>query len=55
METKKLAEIVYRMLTKQKFSDWYMNGRFDKHISGDGLDAPTKEEILKDIEKMLPQ
>ncbi len=46
------AEDILNTLEKQRFADWYNNGRFDSYICGD-LPKISKEEILDDVKKMF--
>lgn len=45
------VQSIFDTLTTQRFYDWYM-GKFDDWISGEE-NAPTKEEILKDIKQLF--
>lgn len=52
MNEEQLQKIL-NLLEKQRFADWYnKGGRFDDYITGE-LNAPSKEEILEDLKKML--
>lgn len=46
-----IVELVYEMLTKQRFVDWY-EGKFVDHIGGEE-DCASKQEILSDLKKLL--
>lgn len=45
------TDVVYEMLTKQAFSDWYEKDFVD-HLQGED-DAKSKKEILADLKKMI--
>ena len=57
MTKRQIAEQILRGLESQKFADWYGDGgTFEGYISGDAKyleKLPTKETILRDIEKMF--
>jgi hypothetical protein len=51
------SEIILDVLTSQRFASWYASpgepaGRFEAFITCDD-NAPTREEILNDIEQMF--
>lgn len=50
-EPKVTTERVYDMLFSQRFTEWYLT-RFEAHVGG-GEDAPSKNEILKDLKRLL--
>lgn len=54
MITQEVLERVFKMMCRQNFADWYNSGRFDAFISGvtEG-EAPTKEQVLSDLGRML--
>jgi hypothetical protein len=53
MNKKEIAIRILNRLESQKFADWYNpGGKFDDYITGE-LKAPTKQEILNEIEKMF--
>jgi hypothetical protein len=52
MNNDEIANKIYEALNKQAFADWYNDGRFDSHITGE-LHCPSKEEIIADIKKIF--
>ena len=53
MNKREIAIRILNTLEKQRFSDWYNDGGdFDRYITCDDP-APTKEQILENIEKMF--
>lgn len=42
---------IYMLLNSQRFDDWY-TGEFNDYVEG-VIDAPSKEEILSQIHKMI--
>lgn len=47
----KIVDAVYKMLTTQKFADWYEDDFID-HISGE-YECRNVEQIEADLDKML--
>lgn len=51
LEKQVLVERIFNRLSSQSFADWYSDsGDFGKWIVGE-VDAPTKEEILTQIQR----
>ena len=47
-----VVEAVMKMLERQKFFDWYREGRFNDYLCG-MLPRVEKETVLNDLYKML--
>lgn len=53
MDVKELAEVILAGVQTQRFFNWHgEGGRFEQFIQGDE-DAPSREEILADIERIF--
>jgi hypothetical protein len=49
---REMVDMIYMVLHKKEFSDWFNIGRFDDHITG-MEDAPNFTAIKDDIERMF--
>jgi hypothetical protein len=52
MSKEQLAETILNILEQQSFKNWLEND-FEDYITGEE-NAPTKEQILKDLQWYLP-
>ena len=53
MDKQTIIQNIFNTLGSQRFADWYNGGgNFDKWIMGE-LDAPTAEQIKKEIEQLF--
>ena len=52
MNKEQLAKILLNILQQQSFKNWLDND-FEDYVTGEE-DAPTKEQILKDLQWYLP-
>lgn len=51
-EQKAIAEMILSTLERQKFTDFYNTGDFDRYIRGEE-DAKSRDEILEEIVKLF--